>query len=58
MPEQDGTNICVICEKPILPGAGRFRMEKGDAHAKCYDAQRGEKGEGEPPPGRAEQPQG
>ena len=56
MADPDGTNICVICEKPILPGAGRFRRHKGDVHPTCYDARVEEKDEGEPSPGTAERP--
>jgi hypothetical protein len=35
--EKDDGSICVICRKPILPGEGRYRDDKGDAHSECYD---------------------
>jgi hypothetical protein len=33
---EDEPSICVICKRPIAPGTGRFRTEKGDAHEECY----------------------
>jgi hypothetical protein len=35
--EQDGGDICIICEKPILSGEGRYRAEKGDTHTECFE---------------------
>jgi hypothetical protein len=34
--EQDGIDICFVCQKPLVPGKGRYRTEKGDAHIECY----------------------
>jgi hypothetical protein len=34
--KEDEVSVCVICKRPIDPGAGRFRTEKGDAHDECY----------------------
>jgi hypothetical protein len=34
--KEDEVSVCIICKRPIDPGAGRFRTEKGDAHEECY----------------------
>jgi hypothetical protein len=33
---QHGGDICAICQKPILPGEGRYRTENGDTHTECF----------------------
>lgn len=32
--KEDEVSVCVICKRPIDPGAGR--TEKGDVHEECY----------------------
>jgi len=34
--KEEEVTVCVICKRPIDPGKGRFRTEKGDAHEECY----------------------
>jgi hypothetical protein len=36
MAEQDESEICAICQKPIVLGEGRYRVEEGAAHVDCY----------------------
>lgn len=40
MAEQDGSDVCVMCQKPILSGKGRYRVEEGSAHPECYERRR------------------
>jgi hypothetical protein len=34
--------LCAICQRPIPPGRGRYRTEKGDVHEECYEEQQGQ----------------
>jgi hypothetical protein len=33
--------LCAICQRPIPPGCGRYRTDKGDVHEECYQEQQG-----------------
>jgi hypothetical protein len=33
----DDLIFCAVCQRPILPGQGRYRLEEGDVHEECYE---------------------
>ena len=43
MPEERTELLCMVCEKPIVFGKGRFSVGENHYHPECYDVKRSEK---------------
>ena len=43
MPEKCTEILCMVCEKPIVFGKGRFSVGENHYHPECYDVKRSEK---------------